>query len=217
MSSVSSSTDPGSPCPIRSSTNRSSSSHSWCSRTATTSCRASCSDPSNGSAARRRSCGALGVARKNKDAATTLRLMTSELSRRAAISFPDEDVVVAARVHRPSAYTLLQTLRERRAAAGLHAERRGPGVGPAAREALRRRRPLRRQRRSASRSRVASRRACRCSTPSADQGDRRGEDRLARRRARRPQGSGAHRVRLGRRRRSRVRHLRRRPDRPPTS
>ena len=50
-----------------------------------------------------------GVARKNKDAATTLRLMTSELSRRAAISFPDEDVVVAARVHRPSAYTLLQT------------------------------------------------------------------------------------------------------------
>ena len=50
-----------------------------------------------------------GVARKNKEAATTLRLMTSELSRRAAISFPDEDVVVAARVHRPSAYTLLQT------------------------------------------------------------------------------------------------------------
>src|SRR5262245_11916690 len=50
-----------------------------------------------------------GVARKHKEAATTLRLMTSELSRRAAISFPDEDVVVAARVHRPSAYTLLQT------------------------------------------------------------------------------------------------------------
>ena len=50
-----------------------------------------------------------GIARKNKDAAATLRLMTSELSRRAAISFPDEDVVVATRVHRPSAYTLLQT------------------------------------------------------------------------------------------------------------
>jgi hypothetical protein len=50
-----------------------------------------------------------GVARKNRDAPSTLRLMTSELSRRAAISFPDEDVVVAARVHRPSAYTMLQT------------------------------------------------------------------------------------------------------------
>jgi hypothetical protein len=51
----------------------------------------------------------VGVARKNKEATNTLKLMTSELSRRAAISFPDEDVVVAARVHRPSAYTLLQT------------------------------------------------------------------------------------------------------------
>jgi hypothetical protein len=50
-----------------------------------------------------------GVARKNKHAPTTLKLMTGELSRRAAISFPDEDVVVAARIHRPSAYTLLQT------------------------------------------------------------------------------------------------------------
>jgi hypothetical protein len=50
-----------------------------------------------------------GVARKSKDAPNTLRLMTSELSRRAAISFPDEDVVVATRIHRPSAYTLLQT------------------------------------------------------------------------------------------------------------
>ncbi len=50
-----------------------------------------------------------GVARKGKDAASTLRTMTNELSRRAAISFPDEDVVVAARIHRPSAYTLLQT------------------------------------------------------------------------------------------------------------
>jgi hypothetical protein len=50
-----------------------------------------------------------GVARRNKLAAATLKQMTGELSRRAAISFPDEDVVVAARVHRPNAYTLLQT------------------------------------------------------------------------------------------------------------
>jgi hypothetical protein len=51
----------------------------------------------------------LGVARKNKDAAATLKAMTGELSRRAAISFPDEDVIVAARLSQPSAYTLLQT------------------------------------------------------------------------------------------------------------
>ena len=51
----------------------------------------------------------LGVTRKNKTSAATLKSMTGELSRRAAISFPDEDVIVAARVAQPSAYTLLQT------------------------------------------------------------------------------------------------------------
>jgi hypothetical protein len=50
-----------------------------------------------------------GAARRNKLAPTTLRVMTGELSRRAAISFPDEDVLVATRLHKPSAYTLLQT------------------------------------------------------------------------------------------------------------
>ena len=50
-----------------------------------------------------------GVARRSKEGAATLRAMTNELARRAAISFPDEDVVVATRIHRPSAYTLLQT------------------------------------------------------------------------------------------------------------
>ncbi|MET1001842.1 MAG: hypothetical protein ABWZ15_08535 [Acidimicrobiia bacterium] len=50
-----------------------------------------------------------GAARRNKLAPTTLRAMTGELSRRAAISFPDEDVLVATRLHKPSAYTLLQT------------------------------------------------------------------------------------------------------------
>ncbi|MGQ0824316.1 MAG: hypothetical protein ACT4OX_04655 [Actinomycetota bacterium] len=50
-----------------------------------------------------------GIARKGKDAPATLRALTGELSRRAAISFPDEDVLVGARLAQPSAYTLLQT------------------------------------------------------------------------------------------------------------
>lgn len=50
-----------------------------------------------------------GVARKGKHAAATLKTLTGELSRRAAISFPDEDVLVATRLAQPSAYTLLQT------------------------------------------------------------------------------------------------------------
>ncbi len=49
-----------------------------------------------------------GVARKGKNATTTLMTMTAELSRRAAISFPDEDVLVATRLAQPSTYTLLQ-------------------------------------------------------------------------------------------------------------
>ncbi len=50
----------------------------------------------------------VGVARKGKEAGAALAAMTCELSRRAAISFPDEDVLVAARVAQPSGYTLLQ-------------------------------------------------------------------------------------------------------------
>jgi hypothetical protein len=50
-----------------------------------------------------------GVARKTKQAPAALKLMTGELSRRAAISFPDEDVLVATRFCQASAYTLLQT------------------------------------------------------------------------------------------------------------
>ncbi len=37
------------------------------------------------------------------------RSMTGELTRRAAISFPDEDVLVAARLAQPSCYVLLQS------------------------------------------------------------------------------------------------------------
>jgi len=50
-----------------------------------------------------------GVARKGKNAPVTMKALTGELSRRAAISFPDEDVLVGTRLAQPSAYTLLQT------------------------------------------------------------------------------------------------------------
>ena len=49
----------------------------------------------------------LGVARKGKHGPAALKAMTGELSRRAAISFPDEDVLVATRLSQPSCYTLL--------------------------------------------------------------------------------------------------------------
>jgi len=49
----------------------------------------------------------LGVARKGKQASAALKAMTGELSRRAAISFPDEDVLVATRLSQPSCYALL--------------------------------------------------------------------------------------------------------------
>jgi hypothetical protein len=49
----------------------------------------------------------LGTSRKGRNAAAALKLMTGELARRAAISFPDEDVLVATRLAHPAAYTLL--------------------------------------------------------------------------------------------------------------
>jgi hypothetical protein len=51
----------------------------------------------------------LGVARKGKHGPAALKAMTGELSRRAAISFPDEDVLVATRLAQPSCYTLLSS------------------------------------------------------------------------------------------------------------
>jgi hypothetical protein len=51
----------------------------------------------------------MGATRKGKLAPTTLKVMTGELTRRAAISFPDEDVLVAARLAQPSCYVLLQS------------------------------------------------------------------------------------------------------------
>ena len=51
----------------------------------------------------------MGVTRKGKNAPETLKTMTGELTRRAAISFPDEDVLVAVRLAQPSCYVLLQS------------------------------------------------------------------------------------------------------------
>jgi hypothetical protein len=51
----------------------------------------------------------LGAVRKGKAAAAVLKTMTGELTRRAAISFPDEDVLVAARLAQPSCYVMLQS------------------------------------------------------------------------------------------------------------
>ena len=49
----------------------------------------------------------LGASRRSRHAPAALRGLTSELSRRAAISFPDEDVLVATRLAHPSTYALL--------------------------------------------------------------------------------------------------------------
>jgi hypothetical protein len=51
----------------------------------------------------------MGATRKGKLSPTTLKAMTGELTRRAAISFPDEDVLVAVRLAHASCYVLLQS------------------------------------------------------------------------------------------------------------
>jgi hypothetical protein len=51
----------------------------------------------------------LGASRKHKLAASVLQTMTGELARRAAISFPDEDVLVAVRFAQPSVYAMLNS------------------------------------------------------------------------------------------------------------
>ncbi len=51
----------------------------------------------------------LGATRRNKVASSVLQGMTGELARRAAISFPDEDVLVAVRFAQPSIYALLNS------------------------------------------------------------------------------------------------------------
>jgi hypothetical protein len=52
----------------------------------------------------------LGAIRKGKSARPALEELVGELYRRAAISFPDEDVLVAGRMAQPAAYSLLSSL-----------------------------------------------------------------------------------------------------------
>jgi hypothetical protein len=54
----------------------------------------------------------LGAARTRTDASPVLCALTTELYRRAAISFPDEDVLVAGRFSRPAVYQLFGSLQE---------------------------------------------------------------------------------------------------------
>ena len=54
----------------------------------------------------------LGVIRRSKHARAGLDGLVGELYRRAAISFPDEDVLVAGRLAHPSAYTLFGDLED---------------------------------------------------------------------------------------------------------
>lgn len=54
----------------------------------------------------------LGTTRANGKSETVLEAMTTELYRRAAISFPDEDVLVAGRFAHPGLYRLFGTLQE---------------------------------------------------------------------------------------------------------
>jgi hypothetical protein len=52
----------------------------------------------------------LGAIRKGRTARATLEDLVGELYRRAAISFPDEDVLVAGRIAHPAVYALLSEL-----------------------------------------------------------------------------------------------------------
>ena len=49
----------------------------------------------------------LGAVRRGRQAGAAVKGMVGELYRRAAISFPDEDVLVAGRIGHPAAYSLL--------------------------------------------------------------------------------------------------------------
>lgn len=52
----------------------------------------------------------LGATKKGRDAGVVLKSMVGELYRRAAISFPDEDVLVGGRFAQPASYALLSVL-----------------------------------------------------------------------------------------------------------
>ncbi|MFN8036616.1 MAG: hypothetical protein U0V73_11830 [Acidimicrobiia bacterium] len=52
----------------------------------------------------------LGASRRGRLAGPVMKALVGELYRRAAISFPDEDVLVAGRIAHPSVYSLLTNL-----------------------------------------------------------------------------------------------------------
>jgi hypothetical protein len=52
----------------------------------------------------------LGAVRRGRNSNAVMKALVGELYRRAAISFPDEDVLVAGQVGHPAAYGLLQPL-----------------------------------------------------------------------------------------------------------
>jgi hypothetical protein len=54
----------------------------------------------------------LGAVRKGRTCRNTLEGLVGELYRRAAISFPDEDVLVAGRIAQPAAYSLFGVLND---------------------------------------------------------------------------------------------------------
>lgn len=56
----------------------------------------------------------LGAVRRSRNANAVLKGLVAELYRRAAISFPDEDVLVAGQVAHPAAYALLSPLTDRK-------------------------------------------------------------------------------------------------------
>ena len=85
--------------------------------------RASSSVPSSASAARPCILWGLGAVRKSRTARVTLEELVGELYRRAAISFPDEDVLVAGRLAHPAAYSCSAGLDRRVPAAEVLAQR----------------------------------------------------------------------------------------------
>ena len=100
------------------------------SRPRTTSCTASCSARSSASAARRASSGGSAPIRRGRQARAALKGLVGELYRRAAISFPDEDVLVAGRIAHPPAYSLLaRSPTCARARSTRRPARSGPGAG----------------------------------------------------------------------------------------
>ena len=71
----------------------------------------------------------LGVIRRGRQARPSLDGLVAELYRRAAISFPDEDVLVAGRVAHPAAYSLLGRAHRRVPAPEVHARTARSGRG----------------------------------------------------------------------------------------